>query len=254
MQAVGEIVKVIELATRMASRNTATTDSTAPSFDCTRCSDTCWEMVTGKGMRPCPDCAERKRRARLLSLPEFSRYHAARLEILQPMPERHWKQPLLIEQLKRDPDASYAFFGLNQIGKTHLGWCLYAHAVEQGRPAIACAAYSLLEKLTELEYNDEARPPITASVLLASDKRWCVFIDDLTALPRFSTFAVNQFYQIFNAIMQKRHQLIVTAHATPAAIEDAFNAGGFNMGASILGRIKNADRMQVASGLMQMTK
>jgi DNA replication protein DnaC len=211
-------------------------------------------MVAGNGMRPCPDCAERKRRARLLSLPEFSRYHAARLETLQARADKHWKQPALVEQIKREPEASYALFGLNQIGKTHLGWCVYAHAVEQGRPAIACAAATLLEKLTDLEFNDEARPPITAATLLASTQRWCVFLDDLTALPRFSIFAVHQFYQIFNAILQKRHQLIVTAHATQAAIEEAFNAGGFNMGASIIGRIKNADRMIIASGLMQTTK
>lgn len=223
-----------------------------PNFDCNRCQDTRWEVVAGKGARPCPDCAEAARRARLLSKPEFALYHDVSLETLEARPDMHWKQPAIIKRVKEQPDASYGFFGLNRIGKTHIGYAIYRHAVESGRPGVAVPAYQLLRELTDLEFNEQARPAITANSLFRTDARWCIFIDDLTALPRFSAFGVNQFYQIFNAVIQKGHQLIVTAHATEAMIEDAFNQGGTNMGASIIGRIRNADRMMIPSGLMQL--
>lgn len=227
-------------------------DSVARIFECPACEDVGWEVVPGKGARPCPVCAEKSRQVRLLGVPEFHKYRDVWLETLEARPDRHPRQIALVKAMKEKPEASYALFGANQIGKTHLAWALYRHAIESGRSGIAVPAYRLLRELTELEFNEQARPALTADMLLRTSNRWCVFIDDLTALPRFSQFAVSAFYQIFNAVVQKGHQLLVTAHASESAIEEAFNQGGTNMGASIIGRIRSADQIKVPSGLMEV--
>ena len=218
---------------------------------CPRCFGSNWEVVKGKGARPCPDCGERLRRLGCLSTPYFALYQDVTLENLQARPDLHWKQPAIVARVKADPERSWAFLGRNRIGKTHIGWALYRYAIEQGRPGVAVPAYQLLQDLTELEINEQARPALTPEMLYRTDSRWCVFIDDLTALPRFSVFGVNQFYQVLNAVIQKGHQLIVTAHASEEQIETAFNQGGQNMGASILGRIQGADRMTIPQGLLE---
>lgn len=246
------LVEAIQEMAEQASRRQGPSDLAEKTYDCDLCRDTSFEVVLGRGARPCPVCAEAKRRQRLLDRPEFDRYREITLENLTPMPERHFKQEAIINRAKQDPEASFALFGLNQIGKTCICYAIYKHAINSGRSGVATSAGLLLDQLTAMELDDQARPGVTAPVLLNAKERWCVFIDDLTVLPRFSPFAVNQFYKIFNAVVQRRHQLLVTAHATESEIEAAFNQGGVNMGASIVGRIRAADRMIVPSGLMKM--
>lgn len=216
-------------------------NATAFEPDCATCNDLRFEFVPGKGARPCPVCSLDAQKKRLLARIE-DEYQMFSLATLEPMTARHWKQEAVLRQLRKEPERSYAFFGLNGVGKTLFGWLLYRYAVEKGRYAIGIKLTRLLDQYREQEFDESVIPEISPTTLLQAKSRYLVFLDDITVAPT-SQYAGRKFYDLMDAIKTKGHQLVVTAHAPVEEIERIWNASGYNMGAAIVRRILQSDEM-----------
>lgn len=197
--------------------------------------------MDGRGARPCPYCSLDAQKTRLLARIE-DEYQDFSLNTIQPMAAIHWKQEAIIKQLRKEPDRSYAFFGLNGVGKTLFGWMLYKHAVQKGRHAVGVKLARLLEQFRAHQFDDSVVLEISPATLLQATSRYFVFLDDITVAPT-SEYAGRKFYDLMDAIKTKGHQLVVTAHAPIEQIERIWNAAGYNIGSAIVRRILQSDEM-----------
>lgn len=231
--------------TALANVTRTSTISNAQSYKCGTCNDTGYEFI-GDGVRPCV-CLTRKRVERLLSVEWLQCYRRFDLAMIQPDPQRHWKQSALLDQLRREPERSYAFFGTNGIGKTLFAWLLYRYAVEDGRFAVAVKVKRLLDDFRAAEFDPDHCPAITARTLIEAKSRWLVLLDDFgVASP--SAYAGSQLYDLCDAIYTKGHQLVVTSHSTAESLQRHWSQAGDRYGAAIMRRVLEVE------GMVQVTE
>src|SRR5581483_7419547 len=113
------------------------------------CQGTGWVVVEGKGAQEC-GCRIRAKIIRKLERipPE---YEHLRIESVAPDLKRHPKQAFVWQTVKRHPDRCYLLCGRSGVGKSAVMWALYAHAVEQYRPAVAMSLSELIEDFRRAE-------------------------------------------------------------------------------------------------------
>lgn len=205
-------------------------------FECSICEDLQW---IGQPARPC-ECMERKRKARMLAALTRAigdAYAPYTLENLVALPSRHWKQNVIIQRMRQEPDARWAFFGTQGIGKTLFAFVLARHAIEQGRFVVATTLKDLLDDLRDWQFNEDVKPAITADTLRDAKTSWCIFVDDIGAM-NSTPYAVQEWLSIVNAIYSTdRHQLIVTSMSSEQVLRQHYEKAGDGLGVAILRRI-----------------
>lgn len=179
-------------------------------------------MLDGRGAKPCRCRTLKERAAALALIPPY--FGEPRLDTLAPRPDLHPAQAKEIAHIRKNPNASYMLVGRNGVGKSHLAWSLYAHAVEQGRRCVAVKMDALLSQYRrfELMRTDDPenmwRPDVLSEDLKQTARRWCIFIDELEkATP--TEFAAKRFFYLVDAIREYGHQLITTSNLQPQTLQ-----------------------------------
>lgn len=160
-------------------------------------------------------CERRKSaRAQLRVVPPA--FGNPKLSRLRPRPDLHSNQVTAITYLRANPDDSYAFYGKNGVGKSHLAWAIYRHAVASRRSAIACTVRDLLAEFRRVEIGVPdgeilKTPRVTADLLRKRGKPWLVFLDEFEKA-RPSEFASEQLFNLLDAARSFNHQIVITSN------------------------------------------
>lgn len=201
------------------------------------CQGTGWVVVEGKGAHEC-GCRVRAKTIRKLERipPE---YEHLRLECVAPNLKHHPNQAYVWQTVKRHPDRCYLISGRAGTGKSAVMWALYAHAVEQGHPAVAKSLCELIEDFRRAkiaDYRNEHLPELHPSKLQTRSDRWFVGIDDFhLAWP--TRFAGEMIYRLLDAAYSYRHQLVVTSQLDPRELERHWAVAGGGYGEAIMRRV-----------------
>lgn len=218
-----------------------------PHVQCVICGDTGWEIVAGRGAKPCV-CAERKRLlAKLAAIPTGHQH--VQWSTLAPDTERFkdmpngWRliemQKRHIAQIKGQPDRSYFLWGGTGLGKSAFGYALYRYALSRKMPAYAFTLSDYLADMREVEFSLGIKVHISdrfdLSVLIQKIRRVFVFIDEVSSPDtRPSAFAAESLRKLIDAVInwgpQGGHQLVVTSNYNAddlAAFWSQESAAGF---------------------------
>lgn len=163
---------------------------------------------------------------------------------LKPQAARHRRQAAVIRLLQGNPQGSYVLTGQNGSGKTHLGWALYRHAVESGRPASGLLLGDLLAQFREWELMTPEDRHRTGA--------WrpdCLPADFQTAAPRFlmldefekplvSEFNTRMLFTLLNHVRDFQHQIVVTSNKRWAEVWQTWARIDPVYGNSIMERLK----------------
>lgn len=224
----------------------ASTNSEAPK--CQICFGSGWEVVKGKGARPCGACRPASQRTARLLAQMPARYASARLADLVPRPELHENQAKIVEYMKQNPSVNYYFCGENDTGKTHFLWCLYAEAVITGRRVITVTLHDWIEKNIAAFRADQTlaeSSPFRLSDLQQNALAYSVFIDDIDK-KKMSEYVGEMVFNFVDSVYRHKHQLVVTSQLDPAwsirgrkSLEDHFGDSDSRYGLAIARRIVN---------------
>lgn len=202
-------------------------------LECTLCVDG-WVVEAGKGARQC-ECLKKKIRQRALDrIPAI--YRNLTLETVKADFSRHSMQGLVITEMKRRPETSFAFFGANGCGKSMFGWLLYRKAVEAGRSAVGLPLAELLEQFRTYERNPEKLPDVTPGDLRQNRRRYLIFLDEIEKA-RPSEFAGEMLFRLIDAAYSFNHQLIIASNSAPDELSSHWSTNGGTYGPSIVRRI-----------------
>jgi len=224
-------------------------------YDCEDgCRDTGWLSVFGEqgqslGVKPC-SCLKRKtqqqRLKRLLNsdlfrqIPPIYRMHT--LETITPDPARYAGQGEKLAYIQAHPDDSYCLFGDNGTGKTMIGWMLFRHAIEQGRPAVGVTVRELVEDRRESLFAEGRKPKLNREDLKTDAVRWLVFLDEFHRC-KPSEFAAETLWDILDVAYSYNHQIIITANERNDYLIDHWSKEIGNYGRAIMRRVLEADGM-----------
>lgn len=186
------------------------------SFRCEICHDSGqqYDPVT-RASRRCQCRVEAARRKALDAIP--SRFTGARLGTLAARADLHPKQPAILARLREQPGKSYVFAGANGVGKTHLGWALYAEAVERGLNVRAVSLRELLAQYRRAEQFPNDRPVVLPKDLKSG--RWFLFLDEAEKA-RPSEYAAEMFFDLLDAAYSHNQQIVVTSNMPADSIPE----------------------------------
>jgi DNA replication protein DnaC len=207
-------------------------------YACPACLDTGWVTIEGKGAKWC-ECLKSKRYSQLIERipPE---YRPITLANVQPQVKRHPKQAAVLDAIKEDPSMSLLLSGRVGSGKSLIGWLLYRHAIEAGRPVAALPLSELLAQFRRYECGGDTLPAITAENLRVDTPRWFVFLDEFDKA-RPSEFASEQLFLLMDAVYTYRHQLVVTSNLGKDELREHWAKTSEQYGASIMRRLLELD-------------
>lgn len=211
--------------------------------ECQFCDGTGFELASllaGHGAKRCRCKAEKERATALALVPP--RFGSPRLDTLAARSDLHPKQAQIISGIRANPNESYLFYGLNGVGKSHLGWALYCHAIAEGRRAVAAKLDALLTEYRkfELQRSDDPenhwRPCILSEDLKSKDRRWTIFLDELEKSTP-TEFAAKRLFALLDAAQEYGHQLLFTSNLTPEKLQHRWSREDEVWGNSIARRI-----------------
>ena len=217
-----------------------TFSETSGLYECDDCSDSGFEVISGKGARPCGCRLTKIREQRLAKVPPV--FAGVNLADIKPMPAKHKSQAEFVPAMLADPSASFYFSGRFGTGKSTFLWALYKHAVEQNRPkVVVCTLSELLNEYKAFIQasiaGTEPKPPrLNADELRQKHTRYAIFLDDLDkAKP--TEYAAEQLFEIVNAIYDFRHQVVVTTNLSVGKLVDHFDRADERYGGAIVRRL-----------------
>jgi DNA replication protein len=168
-------------------------------------------------------------------------YHSVALELLRPRTDRHWRQADLVAQIQKAPNESYVFSGDFGTGKSHFFWALCVEAVRARKKLFAGTLKALVNHYHE-SIEASRRGEIYLLPIYPDDFRGkdqcALFLDDLDKA-RPTEFVVEQLFELLDAAVSNKHQIVVTTNLSPDALithfERADTTGRF--GGSIVRRL-----------------
>lgn len=195
-------------------------------------------MVVGQGAKLCECERQRRRDALLEKIP--AEYRWLDLATIEPMDMRHPKQAALFAKVKSDPSLSLFLSGRNGSGKSLMGWLLYKHAVEAGRPVASLSMSELMRQFREWELDAEKMPVVDAYTLRSTKRRWLLVLDEAEKA-RPTEFASEKLCDLLDAVYSHRHQLVVTSNFNARDLREFWSRQNAVYGASIMRRIMELD-------------
>lgn len=170
------------------------------------------------------------------------------LATIQPDAKRYAGQADLIQWLRSNPEASYAFTGnltgseppnmeSNRTGKSLFGWLLYLEAVERGQRAHGFFLPDLLKQFQAWEQNPDKVPDLTPGDLRQNHTRYFLLLDELDK-DRPTEFRAEVLFQLIEAAHSFKHQLVVTTNYTLDGLAAHWSRNGVAYGPAIVSRIK----------------
>jgi DNA replication protein DnaC len=181
---------------------------------CSSCSGTGWELVVGKGVRPC-HCRTNERRAKLLAdacIPKL--YRDSSLQTYQPSKGN-------LSQLRafnyahtfvRDypvVDRGILFTGSVGVGKTHLSAGILHGLIEKG---ISCRFYEYRSLLKEIQNSYNPNTNTTEMTILAPLFEYEVIVLDELGAARPSEWVQDTIGLIINARYNEKKLTILTTN------------------------------------------
>jgi DNA replication protein DnaC len=211
---------------------------------CPRCYGTGFE-VTERGAKKCRCRIVALIAERLTLIPP--RYASVSLDELTGQKERHPKQPLAVELMKRCPFESYVLCGRPDTGKTHLMWSLYQKVVhDTNRRVVACSMLQLINDYREAfkPVPEGAQPyeikTVRPNDLMQSHTPYSLFFDDIDK-PKITEYVAEQVHALFDAAYINKHQIVITTNLTPDRLVEHFERADDRYGRAIVRRIVHSE-------------
>lgn len=223
----------------------------SPKTSCVKCGDTgrIYDKETategkfaGKIYTVVKDCIckpEMLRNKRLAEIPH--RFKSVILREIEPDPEIHPLQEKIIPLMKETPFDNYFLAGETGKGKTMMLWALYREALMADKKVVACTLTQLLNEyknFINLSTNKQelVYPRLSAGELRQDHTRYSIFLDDLDkAKP--SEYAMEQLFELSNAIYEFGHQIVVTTNLRYETLVKHFEKADERFGATIARRL-----------------
>lgn len=218
------------------------------SYNCRRCFDVGMCLRNQGDVTVAEHCLCLRRKiakAQLAQIPPV--FGKPKLSRLRPRIDLHPKQDSIVEFVRYHPNDSYLFTGRNGIGKSHIAWTIYRHALAKRRPAIALTVRDLLSDFRrwEMEAAPEGwTPRITADQLRKPGKPWLIFLDEFEKA-RPSEFASEQLFHLLDAAKSFNHQLVVTSNMRAAELRTHWSRIDEVYGNSIMTRLNECNLMEM---------
>jgi DNA replication protein DnaC len=192
-------------------------------------------------MRDCVCKVKEQRRVRLDKIP--THFKNVELSGIVPRPDVHPFQTVCVPAMKANPAGSYFLSGKTGKGKSMLMWALYREAVMQDKKVVACTLTELLDEYRKfiqlsmagqkLEY-----PRIVAGDLRQNHTKYSIFFDDIDKA-RPTEYAMEQLFDLSNAIYDFQHQIVVTTNLTLPKLTAHFEKADERFGSAIVRRLVN---------------
>lgn len=217
-------------------------------FECSFCRGLGWEL-TDKGARPCRHVVADKQAADIARLLEAipPKYHGYRLEDLQPMPQFlsddqklinpnwHPKQKDVIARMNHNPYLSYYLLGTWGKGKTTYAMCLYRHALEEGRPAIAITLAELLKQMRSFD----SKCVVDLETFRRNKEQQFLLIDEFgDAGSRVTDFASASLRELISVCEESNTQIVITANKNEMELERYWSQADPERGPAIMRKLK----------------
>ena len=194
-----------------------------------------------KMMKDCICKLEKLRQKRLEVIPPNFRH--AVLKDIQPMKNIHPFQAVCIPKMKVNPFDSYFLAGKTGTGKSMLMWALYREAVMQDKRIVACTLSELLDeykRFIHLSMNKQELiyPRLSAEDLRQNHTKFSIFFDDIDKA-RPTEYAMEQLFELANAIYDFQHQVVVTTNLRLTKLIEHFERADERFGGAIVRRLIN---------------
>ncbi len=190
-------------------------------------------------MKDCVCKLEKLRQKRLEAIPPM--FHQVVLAKIQPMAEIHPKQKEFIPAMKANPFGSYFLGGKTGKGKSMLMWALYREAVMNDKRVVAATLTELLDEYKRFIQLSMANQPLVYPRLSASDltqnhTKFSIFFDDIDKA-RPTEYAMEQLFELANAIYNYQHQIVVTTNLSLNKLIEHFERSDERFGGAIVRRL-----------------
>lgn len=190
------------------------------------------------------DCVcrlEKLRQVRLDTIP--MNFRNAVLAKIEPMPNVHENQKTVIPAMKENPAGSYFLAGKTGKGKSLLMWALYREAVLADKKVVACTLTELLDEYKRFIQLSMANQPLVYPRLSSGDltqnhTKYSIFLDDIDKA-RPTEYAMEQLFELANAIYNYQHQVVVTTNLSLAKLIEHFERADERFGGAIVRRLVN---------------
>ncbi len=215
--------------------------------ECPWCRGLGWEILEGKGARQCRHIQVERQSAETARLLQAipPKYHGYRLEELQPMPQTftnglpnpnwHPKQKDLIARMNHNPYLSYYLLGTWGKGKTTYAMCLYRHALEEGRPALAITLAELLKQMRAFD----SKCVVDLESFRRNKEQQFLLIDEFgDAGSRVTDFASASLRELINVCEESNTQLVLTANKNEIELERYWSQADPERGPAIMRKLK----------------
>lgn len=189
----------------------------------------------------------RSARAQLAMVPPA--FSNPKLSRLKPRADLHPRQANVIAAVQANPNDSYAFYGRNQTGKSHLAWAIFRHVVASRRSAVACTVRDLLSEFRRVEIGVPdgetlKSPRVTAEQLRKPGKPWLLFLDEFEKA-RPSEFASEQLFNLLDAAKSFNHQIVITSNLNADALRAHWSRIDEIWGNSIMTRLQDCHQVEM---------
>lgn len=145
----------------------------------------------------------------------------------------------MIDYAKEHPTGNFVFAGDPGTGKTHIGYALFRHAIENDRPhTLAITLKKLIDQFRHFALfkgEDRVYPRVDEDMLRQSEGGWTIFLEDIDkANP--TDYAAQETFALLNALHEQGHQLIVTTNKRLDDLQQHFDRSD-DRGGAIVRRI-----------------
>jgi DNA replication protein DnaC len=192
-----------------------------------------------KTVRDCICRLEKLRQKRLSKIPP--RFRELELLKIKPMSNIHSLQKTFIPQIQANPSGNYFLAGRTGTGKSMLMWSLYREAVMNDQKVVAKTLTELIgeyHKFIQLSVSKQTLvyPSLSAEDLRQSHTKYSIFLDDIDkAKP--TEYAMEQLFEIANAIYDFQHQIVVTTNLSMQKLIAHFERADERFGGAIVRRL-----------------
>lgn len=176
-------------------------------------------------------------------------FNKPKLSRLQPRTDLHPKQPEVVEFVRWHPNDSFLLLGKNYVGKSHIAWALFRHAIAQRRSAVACTVRDLLSEFRRVEVGVPdgeivKTPRVTAEHLRKPGKPWLLFLDEFEKA-RPSEFASEQLFNLLDAARSFNHQIVITSNMNVNDLRAHWSRIDEIWGNSIMTRLQDCHQVEM---------